>query len=148
MGAWGYRSFENDFADDWLGDFLEQPGKPALSRTLHEVLEIPASERELPEESAAIGAAEIVAALAGYPDDNLDLELADWLERTRSAADQKLIKLAMRAVEAVRAEGELTASFDAVGRRRWLAATENLLVRLKRALKKVSSAKPSTRRLQ
>jgi hypothetical protein len=34
MGAWGFRPFENDYAGDWLGEFLEQPGKRFIAKTL------------------------------------------------------------------------------------------------------------------
>lgn len=32
MGAWGIKTFENDGAMDWLGEFLEAPGEQTILR--------------------------------------------------------------------------------------------------------------------
>lgn len=133
MGAWGFRPFENDYAGDWLGEFLEQPGKRILAKTFRDVLKQPAEDRELPEESAAVAAAEIVACLAGRRGKELDDDLTEWLDQTSALADKPLVKLAMDALDAVQADGELCGSFDAAGRRKWLATIKELRGRLETA---------------
>jgi hypothetical protein len=64
MGAWGAGAFDNDDALDWLSELVDSPDF-ALGRA---VLDVTALEYlEAPEGSAALAAAEVVAAARGHP---------------------------------------------------------------------------------
>jgi Domain of unknown function (DUF4259) len=73
MGAWGVGSFDNDDAADWLNDQLRRSAdlRP-IQTALDAVAQLdPTGYLEAPEASAAVAAAEVVAALAGDPAANL-----------------------------------------------------------------------------
>ena len=81
MGAWGCGSFENDDAVDWVYEF-ESSGVAAVASALEHVSSIAEDEYlEAPEASAAIAAAEIVAAAQ-------DGDLSKLSETAREAFDR------------------------------------------------------------
>jgi Domain of unknown function (DUF4259) len=74
MGAWGGRAFENDSALDWLSG-LEAEGVAGLHRILSSVASTgPGDFVDADDGSAAIAAAEIVAATLSHGRDRLTTE--------------------------------------------------------------------------
>jgi hypothetical protein len=65
MGAWGFGSFDNDDAADWIFELEESSGVTALVSAFKAIK--PDRYLEAPECSVALAAAEVVAALRGRP---------------------------------------------------------------------------------
>jgi hypothetical protein len=107
MGAWGHRSFENDSALDWFGDLDDEGASP-----VQEILDAVGGAGdddyvEVDDASAALAAAELVAAALGKGDDRLDEDAAAWLAGHRDAVRAIGADRARRAVERVFANSEL-----------------------------------------
>ena len=105
MGAWGTQSFENDDALDWLAA-LEAEGLPVAGAALAAVEELAPEYSEAPTCSAALAAAEVVAAMRGRPAAALPDEVAAWVARMPEDPGP-LVETARRAVDLVAAESEL-----------------------------------------
>jgi len=101
MGAWGMKGFENDGALDWMDALLETEGYSTVAETLDAVI----ADKCLDEFhcEASIAAAEVVAAAAGAPDQELPEELVDWLAR-QSQPEPALISKANDVVSAIKAK--------------------------------------------
>ena len=101
MGAWGSGNFDNDDALDWLSDLAGSPdfavGRAALDETGDGYL-------EAPEASAALAAAEIVAAALGRPAASLPDEATAWLAAHRDQLAPRDAALALAAVDRVLGE--------------------------------------------
>lgn len=100
MGAWGAKAFQNDSALDWLAE-LESDGVAAI----HEILSRVASSGDTQyvdadDGSAAIAAAEIVAATR-HGRDRLDDDARAWLAANASSIEDDDLVLARHAVERV-----------------------------------------------
>ena len=97
MGAWGEKPFENDSALDWLGDLEEV-------EDLRETLTTVAADDdylEVDDGSAAIAAAEIVAAARDGKVDRLAKDASKWLEKHGTQIADADRALAVRAVQRV-----------------------------------------------
>ncbi len=116
MGAWGDKAFENDSACDWFGE-LESEGVSALRAMLTLVAEFDADDYlDVDEGSAAIAAAEIVAAALGKGRDRLSDDALAWLDANPAAITPADRALAQRAVARVDGdESELRALWDENG---------------------------------
>jgi hypothetical protein len=99
-GAWGEGSFENDASLDWVSECTKSAGAKLVSGTLNAALK--AEYLEAPEGSAAVAAAEVVAAARGKPSPDFPKELAVWLERQPKAQLAGLATLARQALRKVR----------------------------------------------
>lgn len=108
MGAWGRGSFENDDAADWVNEFDLQ-GEWAISSALNRVTKLSREEYlEAPEASAAIAAAEIVA--AAHHGDVAQLSQAAqsaFLKQKSKLAPAAHVAAAALAIERVMANSEL-----------------------------------------
>lgn len=95
-GAWGEGSFENDAALDWVA---ECTSAISISPVLH-ALEAALKDEyiEAPQGSAAIAAAEIVAASIGKPSDKIPGELQSWLRHIPSEQLKRLAPSARKAL--------------------------------------------------
>lgn len=115
MGAWGHKSFENDSALDWLGDVAD--GDPStVGDALDAVAEAaPDDDLEVDDASAALAAAELVAAALGKGDDRLNSSALTWLADHRAAAATIGATRARRAVERVLESSELRELWDENG---------------------------------
>jgi hypothetical protein len=129
MGGWGTGSFENDDAQNFLGQ-LKAFGIDDLGKILVRA----GDERdylEAPESSVAIAAAEVIAALRGAPPTNVPREIADWMSTARTGATPDLNELARRAVHKVRTNSELKDLWlEAEGLNEWSAGLRDLEQRL------------------
>lgn len=98
-GAWESGSFDNDDALDWAGQCIRTTGIALISTTLNGALT--EGYLEAPDCSAAIAAAEVVAASKGKAAKSLPKELSAWLERQQKAELAKLAPLAAKAVSRI-----------------------------------------------
>lgn len=140
MGAWGEKAFQNDSALDWLAE-LEVEGVTALRGTLSRVADTADGEYlDVDDGSAAVAAAEIVAAALGHGRDRVTKKVIAWLDANQTAVGAEDLVLARRAVERVLSgESELRALWDESGSdSAWHVDVRVLLVRLggKAALEK------------
>ncbi|MET4073189.1 DUF4259 domain-containing protein [Hymenobacter sp. UYCo722] len=133
MGAWGRRNFENDSAMDFVGEFLESPSEVAISASLGFVIDARADEEyiEVDEASAALAAAEIVAAIIGRAASDLPEELSAAIEKMGFEANQKIIQQARKAVSVIIRESELQELWAEGGEPNdWQQVQHELLTRL------------------
>jgi len=139
MAGWGTGSFENEDAQDFLGQ-LKSLGIDDLKRILARAAD-QEGYLEAPESSIAVAAAEVVAAQvdsakvvaekkeASSP--AAPREIADWTNRNQTAVPPDLVDLARRAVERVRTNSELKDLWlEAEGLNEWSAALRDLQQRL------------------
>ena len=109
MGAWGIKTFENDGALDWLGDFQDDPSESKFRETFDPKPEprgffaklfggrSPASSSELESEDV-LAAAEIVATLRGYPAVDAIEALADL---PAFQVSDEIVASAIKAIDSV-----------------------------------------------
>jgi hypothetical protein len=95
-GAWGDGGFENDAALDWVSECTESGDVSPVTRALNDALK--AEYIEAPEGSAAIVAAEVIAAALGKPNPKLPSELRAWVKRQQAANLVQLAPLAKKAL--------------------------------------------------
>lgn len=130
MGAWGEKAFQNDSALDWLAE-LEKSGVAGLRVMLTRIADTD-EPIDVDDGSAAIAAAEIVAAALGGGTDRLPPEASLWLTRNPGALHQDDGALARDAAERVLAEdSELAMLWAENGADNpWLEHVRELLSRL------------------
>jgi len=86
MGAWGYKSFENDDALDFVWN-VEQSGMDAIQHALQMATGPSDVYLEAPEACAALAAAEFVAAKKTGNTDRLPEESAELLKKVKASPD-------------------------------------------------------------
>ena len=106
MGSWGFGTFENDDAADWMADLAEMGEDALIDEALDRVLEAKDDFIEAPDASCALAAAEVVAALKGRPAQDLPDDLRSWIEG-KSAPKDGIVSKAREAVAAVLKGSEL-----------------------------------------
>ena len=104
MGAWGHKSFENDDALDFVWQF-EESGMSAIESAFKLAINPPDDYLEAPEASAALAAAEFVAAKKTGQTDRLVHDHVDLIEKID--ASPKLIGDSKNAVSRVLQNSEL-----------------------------------------
>lgn len=132
MGAWGDRNFDNDAAMDFVGDFTDAPSAESLQEALATVIELGEENEyiEVDEASAALAAAEIVAAKLGKPAPDFPEGLQQVLPNVQLPGS--LQKLARKAVKQVVKESEMQELWaEGDESAAWLAIQSDLLERLK-----------------
>ncbi len=133
MGAWDFGALDNDDAQDFISDLISTGGDRWRMVELALALVIDADGgTEVPEESAALAAAEVVAAAAsGSTSVGLDEELAEWVMRTAPKHLHMLSQDAIRVIERLAAQSELRDLWkDAGDLRPWLSSLADLKKRL------------------
>jgi hypothetical protein len=131
MGAWGYGSFENDDALDWLHALEGTRDETVVRTALANVAGAAADDYvQAPEAACAVAAAEVVAAAAGAPAPNLPDEVPEWLAEGAATVPPEWSELARHSVMRVREKSELRELWDEAGARGWLESTADLLERL------------------
>lgn len=98
-GAWGSASFDNDDALDWVAQCVKSKGAALVASTLGAALAD--GYLEAPECSAAVAAAEVVAAAKGRASASLPKELASWLVQQPRSEFVKLAPTASKAMSRV-----------------------------------------------
>lgn len=128
MAGWGTGSFENEDAQNWLGQ-LSSLGMDDLKKIFVRAGGL--DYLEAPEASIVVAAAEVLAALRGAPSETLPREIADWIGTTKVSSDPELRELAARAVDNVRRNSELKDLWlEAEGLNEWSATLRDLQKRL------------------
>jgi hypothetical protein len=126
--------FDNDSAADWVGD-LEAAIPNTFVSTFRPVTAIELDlYLEEPEASEAIAAAEVVAAMRGYPGDSVrdSPEVLAWAEQHVAWASTDLVNEAVSAVERVQAASELRDLWaESEDFQSWVASLDDLLSRLR-----------------
>jgi len=99
MGAWGFGSFDNDDAADFLADVTESGDLSLIREVLDNVL-TSTEYVEAPDASQAIAAAEILAFAMGRPTPAAQQEqaLVQWISRLRPSVEPALVTLARDAL--------------------------------------------------
>lgn len=131
MGAWGHGSFDNDSALDWLGALAERDAS-FLGDTLDAVAGADdGNSPEVDESSAALAAAELVAAALGQGHERLSENAASWLKTHASTARRVGAERALRALQIVFHNSELRELWDENGSdTAWHADVRELIRRL------------------
>ena len=132
MGAWGDRNFENDQAMDFAGDFTDNPSLESLEEALTTVVNLGDEGEyiETDEASAALAAAEILAATLEKPSSDFPEDLKPMLATIHS--NTAILKLARKAVKQIAKESELQELWAEGGDAKdWQAIQKDLLERLK-----------------
>lgn len=145
MGTWGTKTFEDDSTCDWYDEFCDsEQSIEQLEDAFDDVIE---NEDYLDYEfcTAALGAAEIIAAALGNPsedfpdeeyhtgEDDIDTLPAPELANIRREVTSEIIEKAKRAVRKVRQyrRSELRELWeDSEEYDEWLEATQDLMNRL------------------
>lgn len=111
MGAWGPHSFDNDRALDWLGDYLDSPSDDTLRATFNpapkgktpgliaKLFGVRAKSSAVrPDEEQVLAAAEVIAAMRGYP----PTDAPDGFARlTLRPPPDDLVRAAIRGVDLI-----------------------------------------------
>ena len=131
MGAWGHHFDENDGAADWLAEFEDEPNWDIVGAAFRNVTSDPKAYVEVDEGSAALAAAEIVAASRGRGSQRLPEVLSQWAT-ANAGGGAALIEPARSAIAAVRDGGELRELWDESEEASdWLSTVDDLISRLK-----------------
>jgi len=132
MGAWGINTFENDDASDWLGEFCDEPNEDLLIDAFAAVNDIGDDYLEAPESSAALAAAEVVAALLGKPSAKLPDEAQECVRNFKLKPNDELLASAQKAVARVQTNSELKELWDeSDDAAQWQTTVQDLATRLK-----------------
>lgn len=128
MGTWGYGSFENDDALDWLAklDAVSQ-----LDEALDVVIKNEGGYIEAGDGWMAVAASEVVAALNGQESNALPEETLKWVSE-QPRPDAPLLQKARQAVDQVLTSGELSELWgeDPQNDMAWRAVLDDLKRRL------------------
>ncbi len=100
-GGWDTGSFDNDDALDWIYELSESEDLSVVESALENAVDA-SGYLEAPTGSAAIAAAEVVAALRGKPRSELPTEVTDWVRTHQFAVGSDLVETARSAISAVR----------------------------------------------
>lgn len=98
-GAWGSSSFENDDALDWVGNCADGRAGASVSAAFAAVLT--GDYVQAPDGSAAVAAAEVVAAAVGKPPSDPPTELAACAQRLPTEDIRKLAAIARQALSRI-----------------------------------------------
>ena len=130
MGTWGYSSFENDDALEWVAELETNLDDAAIVAALNEVGEEVEDYIEASTCAIAVAAAEVVAALNGQPLDELPDEVDAWLQ-DRPEPNASLLARARQTVEVILTESGLKEVWqDLEDFEDWKASVEDLWERL------------------
>ncbi len=99
-GAWDTGPFDNDDALDWVWE-LEESTDLSVVKAALEAVSKSGSYIEAPTASAALAAAEVVAALKGNPHAQLPEEVTAWADARSLGGNEDLVALAIEVVERV-----------------------------------------------
>jgi hypothetical protein len=140
MGAWGPGPFENDEAMDWVRELGKSadPGYPlALLREFDGVGPLAGEAAEV-----GIAAAEAIAASRGQPAEEAPAGVLEWLRTSGARADAAAAELALRVIDAIEADSELSLLWDGDDGALWHEGIGDLRRRLRARKRDVSLPPP------
>src|SRR5688572_2436369 len=101
MQPFGYESFENNEAVEWMEELLDSDDIALIRSALHSAAEHEGNSVGLASARRALAAAEVVAVWHGHAGDGAPLEIIDWVAHQETPLPVELLELARRAVERV-----------------------------------------------
>jgi hypothetical protein len=130
MGAWGAKTFENDDARDWV---YELEDSTTLEPIKDAILAITENDDyvEADECSAALAAAEVLAALKERPAPDLPEEVIAWVQAYKKKIPANLTSLALKAITRIKTDSELKELWEEAGAKEWYDAVHDLEARLR-----------------
>jgi predicted HTH domain antitoxin len=135
MGTWGYKTFENDAASDWLYDLEEAKNANFLLEPLQAVNRA-RGKPDVDDCLESLAAAEVIAGARHEPPQGVPAIAKKWIRRTGFSPNDATVKLAMRAVGRVEKDSQLSDTWqEAEQLAAWRKAVEQLNRRLEIALK-------------
>jgi Domain of unknown function (DUF4259) len=102
-GAWGYKSFDNDDALDWVENFLKRGGQSAVEKTIAGVAK-GSGYLQAPDGCYAIAACEAVAAAQGRPSPDIPKDVAALAKKLPSKVSDSVRKNARDALDRILAK--------------------------------------------
>lgn len=130
-GAWGYGSFENDSANDWVFEIEQTQNTDALLQSLINVftdqyIEVDAC-------SHAIAASEVIASFKAGDFKRLPASLSSWAKKHKSKYEPEMSKLALKALEQCKniERSELAQLWKEGGSKEWLLSIKEIEAVLK-----------------
>ncbi len=134
MGAWGFGSFENDSALDWVSHLTQYDDLSFIISTLGSAIDDPlvtfhhsyVNSKTL---HTAIAAAETVAVLIGQPSVDIPEELNEWIQKLHPHVGEDTIELAQRVVAHV-LQTQVLRDLWEEDYESWRSEIENLQLRL------------------
>lgn len=144
MGTWGYKSFENDGAADWLYD-LQEASDASFCFDAIKAVTRSKGKVDLDDALEGLAAAEILYAARYDPPRGVPASARNWIRRVALVPRDGNLKLAIRAVTMVGTNSELADSWKS-GEQLvpWKRELEKLSKRLRSAL----GARPPVRKLK
>jgi Domain of unknown function (DUF4259) len=106
MGVWGFDTFENDHAFDWVCDLEESDGLSFIEETLTAAL-VPDDEYlEAPEGELAIAAADVLGRLRGsvVQSGAYTERVDEWVEANPDTPSGRLVAMALAALDRVQGD--------------------------------------------
>src|ERR1044071_4199180 len=132
MGTWGYKTFENDGAADWLYDLEEAEDAKFLLTPIKAVLRTK-GKVDIDDCLETLAAAEVMAASRYEPPKDAPRIARSWIKRTAFVAKDADLKLAMRAVEKLCKNSELKDTWEGEGKlASWLKEVRKVSLRLEK----------------
>jgi hypothetical protein len=141
MGAWGSGTFENDTAEDWMDLLIASDGPEPI----HDAF----SEWDADESDScciALAAAEVIAAAAGRPADDLPDEIREWLDEHDFQPEETLITQARDITAATLKESELAELCAESEDDDWSRVIQGLIDRLEKSLKSGKNKKSAPKK--
>lgn len=107
MGTWGFKSFDNDTAMDWVYDLEESEDDELIKECLLDLLN--SSDEYLDAEvcCCAVASAEVVAAYKGNPMVELPDEVSEWLSNNSLNDIEDLSEMSEKALNMILKKSEL-----------------------------------------
>jgi uncharacterized protein DUF4259 len=134
MGAWGHDSFENDAAGDWKDQLCDSTDVSPVIDAFRAVVENDGYV-EVDESSAAVAAAEVVAALCDKASQTLPDEVRIWVRQHPNVVDAQLVHMSLRALGRVETDSEVQELWDETDDSEdWHAVISDLRARLMQCL--------------
>ncbi|MFC3150610.1 DUF4259 domain-containing protein [Litoribrevibacter euphylliae] len=96
MGAWGFKTFENDDSSDWLYELEESSDLTVIESAISEANE---DYIEAPEGCNILAAAEIILALHGKAKESLPDNAEQWVSKNKSLDTSGLRDKAIQAID-------------------------------------------------
>lgn len=133
MGTWGFGSFENDDALDWVDELVVSRGVGLLEQTFNAVIQGDYVEADVA--ASAVAAADVVTGLLGAPGQDFPESVLAWLDRNATTPSQALVDQAIAVVGRIQSPTcELLDLWEASGELdSWRAVLSSLVERLKNA---------------
>jgi hypothetical protein len=107
MGAWNYKSFDNDDAMDWVYELEKSEGDVLLLSTMEQIINEPENLNDATICSCVVAAAEVIAACKGSPVTELPVPVQDWVANNFLENVDNLSEMAVETLTMIVSSSEL-----------------------------------------